>query len=135
MTSFALQPVQQALYSKLTSDGVLMGMVSGVYDAPPQHAAVPYIVIGDGEAVGKPQVMGDVTECRLELHVWTTASGRKASLAILNRLHGLLHQGTMSVSGFTLLTMRTSRADTQVEPENDRILGRLEIVLLVRPVS
>ena len=105
MTTFALQPVQQALYSKLTGDGVLMGMTSGIYDAPPQHAAVPYVVIGDGTATLKPQVTNDVTECDLDVNVWTTASGRKVALAILQRLHGLLHQGTLSVSGFTLLSM------------------------------
>ena len=134
MTTFALQPVQQALYSKLTGDGVLMGMTSGIYDAPPQHAAVPYVVIGDGTATLKPQVTNDVTECDLDVNVWTTASGRKVALAILQRLHGLLHQGTLSVSGFTLLSMVASSADTQVEPDNDRILGRLQITVLVRPV-
>jgi hypothetical protein len=134
MSSFALQPVQQALYSKLTGDGVLMGMISGVYDAPPQHAAVPYVVIGDGAATLKPQVANDVTECDLEVNVWTTASGRKVALAILNRLHGLLHQGSLSVSGFTLLSMVATAADTQLEPNNDRILGRLQITVLVRPV-
>ena len=109
MTTFALQPVQQALYSKLTGDGVLMGMTSGIYDAPPQHAAVPYVVIGDGTATLKPQVTNDVTECDLDVNVWTTASGRKVALAILQRLHGLLHQGTLSVSGFTLLSRLPQR--------------------------
>lgn len=36
-----LASVQQALYSKLTGDGVLMGMVSGVYDAVPERVALP----------------------------------------------------------------------------------------------
>ena len=134
MSSFALQPVQQALYGKLTGDGVLMGMISGVYDAPPQHAAVPYVVIGDGTATVKPQVSVDIIECDLDLNVWTTASGRKVALAILSRLHGLLHQGSLSVSGFTLLSMVANAADTQLEPNNDRIFGRLQITVLVRPV-
>lgn len=130
--SFALQPVQQALYTKLSGDGVLMGMISGVYDAPPQHAAVPYVVIGDGQSDIHPQTISDVSECTLAIHVWTTASGRKAALAILNRLHGLLHQGTMNITGFTLIAMRANTADTQLDANNDRILGRLEINVLVR---
>ncbi len=132
--SFALQAVQQALYTKLIGDGVLMGMVSGIYDAPPQHAAVPYIVIGDGQAVVKPQVNSDVSECSLVLNVWTTANGRKVSLTILNRLHGLLHQGTLSISGFTLIAMRANTADTQLDANNDRILGTLEITIMARAV-
>lgn len=129
--AFALESVQQALYTKLTGDGVLMGMISGVYDAPPQHAAVPYVVIGNGEARVTPQVSGDITECRMDIHVWTTASGRKASLAILNRLHGLLHRENLIISGFTFIQLMTSQADTQVDVENDRILGRLQVTVVV----
>lgn len=131
MTTLALQAVQQALYTKLTGDGVLMGMISGVYDAPPQHAAVPYVVIGDGEARVVPQVFGDITECRMDVHVWTTANGRKASLAILNQLHGLLHRGSLTVYGFTFIQLMASQADTQVDAENDRILGRLQVMVVV----
>lgn len=132
MTGFALQAVQQALYTKLTSDGVLMGMISGVYDAPPQQAVVPYVVIGDGQASVEPCTTYDVTECQMEIQVWTTASGRKASLAILSRIHGLLHQGNISISGGTLVRIVVSRGETQVEPDNNRILGRLEIMVTVQ---
>ena len=36
MSDLALMEVQRALYTKLGGDGVLMGMVTGVYDAVPQ---------------------------------------------------------------------------------------------------
>ncbi len=132
MSAAVLQAVQQALYTKLTGDSVLMDLVQGVYDAVPQNAVVPYIVIGDGQAEEMPQVQGAISECAMALHVWTGGGGRKTALAVLNRLHGLLHHGSLSFSGFTLLAMRGVRAETQVDADNDRIYGILELALTVR---
>lgn len=131
MSAGILQAVQQGMYSKLSGDGVLMDMVTGVHDAVPQQAAVPYIVIGDGEAVELPQLSAVMAECRMVLHVWTAGSGRKAALAILNRLHGLLHHGALSLPGHTLLAMRAIRAETQVDAEHDRVYGVMELSLTV----
>ncbi len=131
MSSLALNAVQPALYSKLTGDGVLMGMIAGVYDAPPQHANLPYVVIGDGTVNEVPQVSAAISECTLNLHVWTKGGGRKSALAILNRLYGLLHHGSMTVTGFTLIAMRAGQAQTQVIAEEDRVFGILEITVTV----
>jgi len=132
MSAAVLQAVQQALYTKLTGDGVLMDMVEGVYDAVPQQAIIPYIVIGDGQAEEVPQVQTRLSECTMALHVWTAGGGRKAALTILNRLHGLLHHGALTFTGFTLLAMRCMRAETQVDADHDRIYGMVELGLTVR---
>jgi hypothetical protein len=50
MSAVVLQAVQQSLYNKLSADAALMDIVDGVYDAVPQHAQSPHIVIGDGNA-------------------------------------------------------------------------------------
>jgi len=132
MTAAVLQAVQQALYAKLTGDSVLMDMVTGVYDAVPQQVGVPYVVIGDGQSEEMPQVQASLSECAMALHVWTGGGGRKTALAILNRLHGLLHHGSLAFTGFTLLAMRGVRAETQVDADNDRVYGVLELSLTVR---
>lgn len=132
MSGVVLQAVQQALYAKLSGDSVLMDLVTGVYDAVPQQATVPYIVIGDGSAEEMPQVQAMISECAMALHVWTGGGGRKTALSILNRLHALLHHGNLSFTGFTLLALRCTRAETQVDADNDRIYGVLELSLTVR---
>ncbi len=132
MSAVVLQAVQQALYTKLSGDSALMDLVSGVYDAVPQHAALPYVVIGDGSAAEVPQVSTQLSECQLVLNVWTSGGGRKVALAILNRLHALLHQGNLTFTGFTLLAMRCVSAETVVDADNDRVYGTLELNALVR---
>lgn len=131
MTVLALQAIQPAIYHKLIGDGVLMGMVTGVYDVVPQNAATPYVVIGDGTAQELPQVVNQLTEITLDLHVWTKGGGRKSVLSILNRIYGLLHQGTISPSGFTLISMHCSDAQTNVDALHDRVEGVLRVVIMV----
>jgi hypothetical protein len=112
-----------------------MDVATGVYDAVPQQAALPYVVIGDGSAQDVPQLQNAICECQLQLNVWTSGGGRKVALAMLNRLHGLLHHGTLSLTGMTLLSMRSVRAETVVDADNDRINGVMELQLLVRQDS
>lgn len=131
MTTMALQVIQPALYNKLTSDGVLMGMITGVYDAPPQNAVMPYVTIGAGTANTLSQLVSQISECQLELRVWTAGAGRKTALAVLNRLHGLLHQGSLTLSGLTLMSMQCTQAETAIDPANDRTEGTLQLVITV----
>lgn len=131
MSAVILQAVQQSLYNKMTADAVLMDLVEGVYDAVPQSAALPYIVIGDGSADMVPHVGVHVGDCRLSINVWTAGGGRKMALDVLNRLHALLHHGTLNFTGFTLMSMRCLRAETQVDADNDRVYGLMELAVTV----
>lgn len=127
-----LEAIQQALYTRLSGDSALMDVVGGVYDAVPQEAALPYVVIGDGAVELRPEPAGALHSANLALHVWTKGGGRKTALAILQRLHVLLHHGPLTVAGATLLQMEVPRAETQVDAEQDRVYGVLELSLLLR---
>lgn len=131
MSGLALMEIQRALYTKLGGDGVLMGMVSGVYDDVPQNSALPYVVIGDGNQNVRPSDAAVVTECQLELHVWTQAGGRKTALTILNRLHALLHLGTLTLSGYQLVTLRVAQASTHLAVQQERLTGTLTVFVAV----
>ena len=135
MSGAILQAVQQALYGKLTGDSALTDLVNGVYDVVPQQTALPYIVIGDGSASLLAQAQETTSQCQMSLNVWTGGNGRKQALAILNRLHALLHHGALNFTGFTLLSMSASRAETQVDVDQDRIYGTLELSITVREDS
>jgi hypothetical protein len=132
--TLALMEVQRALYTKLSGDGVLMGMINGLFDAVPQNSALPYVVIGDGNQALRPAESTIVTECRLELNVWTDTGGRKTALNILNRLHALLHLGTVTLSGFQLLTLRVEQASTALAEQAARVGGTLVVFVAVAEV-
>ena len=127
MSSLALIEVQQALYNKLNGDGVLMGMLSGVYDAVPQKTALPYVVIGDGQTRMVDAQGLNITDLSLQLDVWTDVGGRKNALVIMNRLFALLHLGTLSISGFEQVVLRCEQADTDITEQGTRIHGTLNV--------
>ncbi len=127
MSSLALMEVQRALYTKLHGDGVLMGMISGVYDVVPQQVALPYVVIGDGTLRVLPANGTVISEVTLQIELWTEASGRKNVLTIMNRLFALLHLGTLTLSGFQQVTLWCEQADTAIAEQNTRIHGTLTV--------
>jgi hypothetical protein len=129
MSALALNRIQQGLYAKLSGDGVLMGMVSGIFDAVPERSELPYIVIGDGEQRQEANEIA-LARCELTLHVWTATDGRKTALTIMERLYGLLHQGTLTIDGLTVVLMRCERAGTRLAEEGTRLHGELVIALL-----
>jgi hypothetical protein len=126
--------VQRALYTKLTGDGVLMGMLNGVYDVVPSDALLPYVVIGDGSQTARAVDGINVTDCRLALHAWSASGGRKTTLAIMNRLHALLHLGTLTLSGFQLVTLRSEQASTALADQGAHLYGTLVILVTVAEV-
>ena len=127
MSSLALMEVQRGLYNKLQGDGVLMGMVSGVYDAVPQSAALPFAVIGDGAYATIEADVLNLSELQLQIDIWSAAAGRKTALAIMNRIYALLHLGTLTLSGFQLVLLRCEQADTQLAEQATRIHGTMVV--------
>ena len=131
MSGLALMEVQRALHAKLHGDAVLMGLVSGVYDAVPQRVALPYVVIGDGQMRSLDADALNLAELNLQIDVWTESSGRKTSLTIMNRLFALLHLGTLSISGFEQIILRCEQADTAILEQGTRIHGTLNVRAMV----
>lgn len=131
MSGLALMEVQRALSNKLNSDVVLMGMVSGVYDAVPQRLALPYVVIGDGQMRSIDADALNLAELNVQVDVWTDSSGRKTALTIMNRVFALLHLGTLSISGFEQVILRCEQADTAILEQGTRIHGTLNVRVMV----
>lgn len=125
MSSRALMETQRALYTKLQGDGVLMGMVTGIYDAVPQKTALPYIVIGDGISSDLAADALNLAELRMQLDVWTDTAGRKTALTIMSRIHALLHLGTLTLSGYQLVTLRCEQADTVLREQVTHMQGSM----------
>lgn len=134
MTNLALLEVQHALYNKLHGDGVLMGMISGLYDVVPQRTATPYVVIGDGQVDDIPADAVNLMQLRLRIDIWADASGRKTVLTIMNRIFALLHLGTLTVSGFQQVLLRYEQADTGISEEATRVQGTMIVFVTVAEV-
>ncbi len=134
MSNLALMEVQRALYTKLSGDGVLMGMVTGVYDAVPQKTALPYVVIGDGRANVEPADEVTLTELQMQIEVWGDATGRKKVLTILNRIFSLMQLGTLTLTGYQHVLLRCEQADTEIAEQGQNTRGALIVRAIVAEV-
>ena len=129
--SLSLYQVQQGIYSKLRGDGVLMGMVQGVYDVVPKQVAFPYLVIGDGIKRTLAASEIDGLRCEMVIELFSRAKGRKEALLILDRIYALLHRQVIMVDAVPSLVVRVERAETEMLIDGVTVRGTLRLLLIL----
>ena len=109
MSGTALIDLQSAEYARLTSDTTFPTLVTGVYDAVPENASEPFVVLGDATEIPYRTFANDGRELTRTFHIYdrdgalfnnTRTTGNKRALAILNALITTLEGTPLSVSAF-----------------------------------
>ena len=134
MTIFSHYPLQAAIYQALSSDSALAALVTGVYDRPPQSTAFPYMTIGESSGSDWSTKTTSGMEQQLAIHVWSQNGGRKEAAAIMTRIHTLLHQANLSVSGQTLVLLRFVSSDIVLEDDGYTYCGSMRFRALLEAV-
>ena len=109
--------LQQAIYTALTGDPTLMGMITGVHDHVPQGAAFPYITVGEGSAVPWRAAGVEGMEATLILHVWSRERGRKQAKQIMAEMHRILDDADLTVPGHVLVSLRFEFSQTMLDAD------------------
>ena len=110
--------LQTALYSRLSGDSTLTSTLgAGIYDEVPEGSSFPYAVMGETTSMdfGTKDVHG--SENTMTLHIWSQYRGAKESKNIMDRLHDLLHNYSLSVSGANLINLRFEFTDLIRDPD------------------
>ncbi len=110
-------PLQQAIFSALNVSAVTSNLSCGVFDDVPQSASYPYIVLGEETAVDfsvKDIQGGDFT---VNIHVWSQYKGSKETKQIMDKIHDLLHNINLTVTGFNLINLRFEFSDIMRDPD------------------
>ena len=109
--------LQQAIFSALNVSAVTSDLSCGVFDDVPQNASYPYIALGEETAVDfsvKDIQGGDLT---VNIHVWSQYKGSKETKQIMDKIHDLLHNINLSVTGFKLINLRFEFSDIMRDPD------------------
>jgi hypothetical protein len=117
MGNFSHLPLQKAVYQQLTGDTALMALVTGIHDRPPQSSIFPYITVGESISRDWSTMATTGLEQVITLHVWSREGGRKEAALIMERIHVLLHEGTLSVEGQTLVLIRFISSSVLLEDD------------------
>jgi len=110
-------PLQQAIFSALNVSAVTSDLSCGVFDDVPQSASYPYIALGEETAVDfsvKDIQGGDFT---VNIHVWSQYKGSKETKQIMDKIHDLLHNINLTVTGFNLINLRFEFSDIMRDPD------------------
>lgn len=110
--------LQQALYTALNTDTTLATTLGAkVYDDIPQNSAYPIVQIGQDDSLDystKDEAGMDMT---VNLHIWSRSHGSKEAKNIMDRVHTLLHDANLSVTGFNFVNLRFEFSDIIRDPD------------------
>lgn len=93
------KPGQLALYTRLTGDATLMGMISAVKDHVPDGQAFPYVVLRGGPEVSDDTHTDGGRQWVPVITVWSQYPGNKELYEIADRIDTLLHNHPLAISG------------------------------------
>jgi len=111
----SLNDVLKGVYTKLTGDATLMGMITGVFDFTPEKQSFPYITFWDiletplntFDKVGKNVL--------IRLKIWTEYEGFKEAATIKSRLDTLLDNGTITLTNHRLISLEFEESNPVID--------------------
>lgn len=97
----AMFELQKGIFSNLTSDPSLTAKVTGVFDSVEEDQAFPYVTIGEPSMLPFTTKQKFGEELSIVIHAWSTYSGKKEAIDILNLCLASL-SSRLTLNGFTI---------------------------------
>ena len=116
--SFGPKATQQAIYTALTGDSTLMALIQGVFDNVPDNQTFPYITIGEGDWNDRGSHSTEGLTGSITINTWSQARGRKTVLDIQAEIDRILHNTNVSISGWSIISLRRDFSTILVEDDN-----------------
>ena len=110
--------LQTAIYSRLNNDATLTNTHgAGVYDEVQEGNSYPFVTIGEETTIDYSTKDVDGGELTVNIHVWSQYKGSKETKTIMDRIHDLLHDYNLSVTGYNLVNSRFEYSDIMRDPD------------------
>jgi len=110
--------LQERIYSTLSGDSTLTSTLgAAVYDDVPENSAYPFVSLGEATASDYSTYDLSGSQTTMTIHIWSQYKGAKEVKNIMDRVHTLLHDKTLTVTGFNLINLRFEFIDTLQDPD------------------
>ena len=115
INQFALQT---AVFSKLSTDSNLTSVLKAkVFDDIPENTDYPYVQLGEDAAIDYSTKDQTGSEVSVNVDVWSRYRGSLEAKNIMDRVHTLLHDSSLSVTGSNFINMRFEFSDIIRDPD------------------
>tara|TARA_R110002126_G_scaffold15594_1_gene63779 strand:- start:679 stop:1080 length:402 start_codon:yes stop_codon:yes gene_type:complete len=115
INQFALQT---AVFSKLSTDSNLTSVLKAkVFDDIPENTDYPYVQLGEDTAIDYSTKDQTGSEVSVNVDVWSRYRGSLEAKNIMDRVHTLLHDSSLSVTGSNFINMRFEFSDIIRDPD------------------
>jgi hypothetical protein len=116
--ALGLFALQSRIYSTLNGDSNLTSTLgASIFDDVPQGSSYPFVTIGEEQSNEYGTMDLDGTDTAITIHVWSRYDGAKETKEILDRIHTLLHDSSLSVTGYNLVNLRFEFSDIMRDPD------------------
>lgn len=110
--------LQESIYNTLSNDNTLTSTLgAGIYDDVIEGATYPWIEIGNETSIDYSTKNISGSQYTVTLHIWSRYAGSKEVKQIMDRLHDLLHDSDITVTGFNLINVRFEFGDIMRDPD------------------
>jgi hypothetical protein len=119
--------IQKAVFARLNN-----ALSVPVYDAVPDNAVAPYIVIGDDTLIEFDSDGANGFEATITVHTWSIYRGRFEVKQLMGLIYNSLHRAELNVQGYNLLGCDCEFSETFLESDGVTRHGVQRFRILIR---
>lgn len=109
--------LQQALFTALNVSALKTDLSCAVLDEVTQDQSYPFITLGEETTIDYGTKSQNGGETTVNIHIWSQYKGSKECKQIMDKVHDLLHDSNLSVTGFNLVNCRFEYSDIVRDPD------------------
>ena len=109
--------LQTTIYNALNVSAITTTLSCGVYDEVIEGNTYPFITLGEETTIDYGTKTETGSETTINIHIWSQYKGSKQTKEIMDKVHDLLHDSNLSVTGFNLINLRFEFSDIMRDPD------------------
>ena len=109
--------LQSSIYTALNVSAITTTLACGVYDEVVDGNSYPFITLGEETAIDYSTNNLVGAETTINIHIWSRYKGSKETKQIMDKVHDLLHDVSLTVSGVNLINLRFEYSDIMRDPD------------------
>ena len=109
--------LQSSIYTALNVSAITTTLACGMYDEVVEGNSYPFITLGEETAIDYSTNNLVGAETTINIHIWSRYKGSKQTKQIMDKVHDLLHDVSLTVSGVNLINLRFEYSDIMRDPD------------------